>query len=567
MDKPATHYFQVGLTCTGMNADTVNFKMPAWTPGYYWIEDFAKNVVGFSAEDGEGKALLWKKTAKNIWQVLSGKSEIIQIHYNVYAFEQSVASPYLDNSHAYISPAGLFMYVSGLIQHPVQVVIKPYHEWSAISTGLDEMEGQPDTYYAPDFDVLYDCPVYIGNQEVWPFVVKGIPHYICVENPGSFNREKMVKDTKRIVEAASGIIGEIPYKHYTFIIMGDGRGGLEHQNSMAVFSSKTAYNPNDTSGYKRWLSFLSHEFFHVYNIKAIRPVALGPFDYDRENYTSMLWMSEGFTVYYEYLVLNRAGILNRKECLDQIRNCITAYENIPGHLFQSAAESSFDTWIQFFNRSSNSSNTTISYYDKGCAIGFLLDLAIRNNTNNEKSLDDVMRTLYQEYYKNKKRGFTDTEFRKTCETIARCLLPEIFDTYVSTTKEIDYAKYLNYAGLEISLTPGAQVIGYLGAKLGSINIKPVIRSVEWNSPAWQAGLSPEDTITEAKGIKIDLPELNRILRNSKPMDKLKLLVSNSAGKKEVTLIIGKKEERSFIITPKKNPSALQSLILNDLLKN
>ncbi|GAI19018.1 unnamed protein product, partial [marine sediment metagenome] len=269
-------------------------------------------------------------------------------------------------------------------------------------------------FFAADFDVLYDCPIFIGNQEVLSFEVQGIDHVVAIEEPGSFDRDKLVSVLKRMVEAAVSIIGDIPYRHYTFIMMGEGRGGLEHQNSMAVFSSVP--NLDDPNDYKGWLSFIAHEFFHLYNVKTIRPIALGPFDYDKENYTNMLWFSEGGTVYYEYLILNRAGFMSRDEVLEKIQNIIRSYENVPGRLYQSATEASFDAWIQpFFG----GADATISYYDKGAALGMLLDLKIRHETKPQKSLDDVMRILYQKYYKEKKRGFTDEEFRDVCESVAR----------------------------------------------------------------------------------------------------------------------------------------------------
>ncbi len=194
---------------------------------------------------------------------------------------------------------------------------------------------------------------------------------------------------------------------------------------MAVFSNRLDFESSEVSD--GWLSFIAHEFFHLYNVKTIRPVALGPFDYDKENYTDMLWFSEGVTSYYENLILNRAGFFSRDDVFREMKTTISNYENIPGHLFQSAASSSFDSWMLFFNRSENASNTTISYYDKGCALGMLLDLRIRYESGNKKSLDDVMQTLYKVYYKEKKRGFTDKEFRDVCEKAAGSSLDEIFE--------------------------------------------------------------------------------------------------------------------------------------------
>lgn len=451
MEDPATHYYHVELRCEGFDKKKMNFKLPAWTPGYYWVMDFAKNVIRFNAETGSGKKLDWDKVDKNNWEVDTYDAGVVIITYDVFANTHSVADPFIDESHAYISTAGVFMHPEGSLNTPVTLSLQPYRKWSVISTGLDMVAGESNTYSATDFDVLYDSPFYIGNQKTMSFEVKGIQHTVAMENPAIFDTVRLVGDLKKMVSAATDLMGHIPYKHYTFIIMGPGNGGLEHRNSTAVFSS-ARYTMDTKSSYNAWLSFLAHEYFHLYNIKAIRPIALGPFNYDKENLTHMLWVSEGFTVYYEYAVLNRAGLLTRQELLNSLTGDIAKFENVPGHQLQTATASSYDTWIQFFNKNENAANTTISYYDKGCALGALLDLKIRNETKNKKSLDDVMKTLYKDYYQGKKRGFTDLEFRQVCEMVAGTSLEEIF-SYASTVKDIDYQKYFAYAGLQIDLSP------------------------------------------------------------------------------------------------------------------
>jgi predicted metalloprotease with PDZ domain len=438
------------MTCTGLTSPLTNFKLPSWTPGYYIILDYAKNVTRFQAEGDNGTSLKWQKTTKNTWQVSTADSKTVRLDYDVFSCRVSVGEPYLDTGRAFMAPAGLFMYIEGKLDLPADVTVIPWNNFRTISTGLDPVAGKTSTFHASDFDVLYDSPILAGNQEVVTFEVRGTEHTMAIENPGSFDKEKIISDHRRMVESAADIIGEMPYKHYTFIIMNKGMGGLEHLNSMAVYTNTATFG--QTEGYDRWLSFVAHEFFHLYNVKRIRPVALGPFDYDKENYTDMLWFSEGGTVYYEYMVLNKAGLMDREKVLRSLAGVIRSYEGIPGHLYQSAAESSFDTWIQFFNRSENTQNTTISYYDKGCALTMLLDLKIRFETKNLKTLDDAMRTLYNDYYINKNRGFTDAEFREVCERTSGCKLSEIFDIYVPTTKEVDYNKYLGYAGLELVVT-------------------------------------------------------------------------------------------------------------------
>jgi predicted metalloprotease with PDZ domain len=339
-----------------------------------------------------------------------------------------------------------------------------------------------------------------------------------------------------------------------------GGGGLEHLNSMAVF-----YNPRSWSnprGYNRWLAFIAHEYYHLYNVKRIRPIALGPFDYDKENYTNLLWVSEGISVYYEYIILNRIGFLTREDFFERAQSFITSYETIPGRLFQSAEEASFDTWMQFFNRSENSSNTTISYYSKGAALGLLLDLKIRHETENRRSLDDVMRTLYRKYYQEKQRGFTDDEFRQECEKAAGCPLPEIFDVYVSTTQEIDYPKYFAYAGLEIDVIP-IEIPGIFGGgRVIEQEGKLIITGVEWDSPAWHGGLSARDEILFVDGIKASPSVLKNARDTKRPGDKIKLTVSRRGRSLEIEYILKPNMKRSFKIKPLPNPTPLQKKILD-----
>jgi len=565
MEDPHTHYYHVVLRCKGFTGDIQNFKLPVWTPGYYRIMDYAKNVLNFKAEDGAGNPLDWAKTTKNTWQVKSGEADPLIVRYDVYAFSRSVADSYLDDARAFICPTGVFMHVDGHLDQSVSVAFRPNDASHIISTGLDPVVGELNTFSAPNFDILYDCPVLIGSQEILHFDIQGIPHKIAIENLGNFDKEKFTADIQKVCEGAVRLIGEIPFRHYTFIMMESGGGGLEHLNSMAVF-----YNPSgweNSAGYKRWLAFIAHEYYHLYNVKRIRPVALGPFDYDRENYTNMLWVSEGCSVYYEYLILRRAGFLTREEFFDRVQGFISAFENRPGRLFQSARASSFDTWLKFFDRNENSANTTISYYDKGAALGLLLDLKIRHETGNRLSLDDVMRTLYFDYYKKKKRGFTDAEFRDECERAAGCSLPEIFEVFVPTVQDIDYAKYFAYAGLEIDTSyqelPGV----FFGASTCEQDGGLLIASVEWDSPAWKGGLSARDEILSVDGKKATGQSLRDTLSSKKPGDDLRMMVSRRGQRREIAIILTRKRERSFRIRPLQDPDPLQLKICDDWLRN
>lgn len=563
MERPDSHYFRVVLRCDGLRGASQDFKLPAWTPGYYMIMDYARNVLDFRAADAAGRPLAWEKTAKNVWRVRTGGAASIVVSYDVYAFARSVAESSLDDRQAFISPTGVFMHPAGRLLQPVTVAVKPF-DGARIATGLDPVEGRPDTFFAPDFDILYDSPILVGDLEVLPFEVRGVPHAFAGVDLGDFDRKRLISDLGRMIEAAVAMFGEIPYSRYVFLSIGPGGGGLEHLNSVALtFNAAGLKNP---FGYNNFLSFVSHEYFHHFNVKRIRPIALGPFDYDRENYTNMLWVSEGISVYYEDLVLNRAGLLGRAAVLERFRSAIARYENAPGSRFQSATQSSFDTWIRFFNRGGNAANTTISYYDKGAALGLLLDLAIRHHTANRKSLDDVMRTLYAEFYKEKKRGFTDDEFRQVCERAAGAPLEEIFDC-AATTKAVDYRKYLAYAGLEIDDTPREVPGAHLGAAAQDQDGRLVVSNIEWDSPAARAGLSVQDELLAVGGIRLSSRDgLGEILGRKKAGDRVKVLISRRGETREIEAVLGKKTEKSFRMTPAAAPGPLETAILKDWLR-
>ena len=450
MDEPASHLFRVVLRCEGLRTETMDFKMPVWMPGFYGIIDYAGKVRDFKAVDGAGNPLNWERLKPNLWRVRTENASPVTISYGVKADVPFIVNSLLDENHAYIAPVGVFMHAAGRFRHPVTVAIKSYEKWKDVATGLDPVPGKAFTFSAPDFDILYDSPILVGNLEMLPFEVRGIPHVFAGWNLRDFDHAAFISDLKRTVEAAVSIIGDVPYKRYAFLAVSPGRGGIEHLSSQAV--SLDGLAGYASGGRPRTLAFLAHEFFHLYNVKTIRPRELGPFDYDGPNRTNLLWMSEGFTVYYEYIILRRAGLLTPDELLESLGGRVSAVENRPGRFVQSAARSSYESWEQ--GPFGGSPEKTISYYDKGAVIGFLLDLKIRHETKGAKSLDDVMRTLYREYFKEKNRGFTDQEFQQVCELVAGGSLDEVFE-YAYTIKPVDYSKYLGYAGLELqsSATP------------------------------------------------------------------------------------------------------------------
>ena len=454
MPYPSSHYYHVELFSSGWSEGTVDFKMPKWMPGYYQIMNYAKAVEHFSAKDNNNNVPV-KNINDNTWQIAVTKNKPFNISYDVKADRQFVANSYLDSTRGYIIPNGLFVYIDGHLNTPVSVKILTNKNWSKIATGLEPVAGKLNEFTAPGFDILYDCPILMGNLEELPsFKVNGIEHRFIGYKLGDFDRIQFMANLKKVIEAAVAVIGDIPYKQYTFIGIGPGQGGIEHLNNTTVSFNGKGLNTAD--GMNRTMNFLAHEYFHHYNVKRIRPFELGPFNYDKENKTNLLWVSEGLSVYYEYLIVKRAGLISEQSLFNNFESSINAFENNPGRLYQSLTQASYETWSDGpFGKQGEDAKKSISYYDKGPVVGLILDFAIRHATQNKKSLDDVMRLLYWQYYKTLQRGFTDAEFQQACESLAGISLAHEFE-YVYTTKELYYNTYLAYAGLKIDVQAGPE---------------------------------------------------------------------------------------------------------------
>ncbi|MDB5200939.1 MAG: hypothetical protein JWQ27_348 [Ferruginibacter sp.] len=454
MPDPSNHSFHITLDCSGLPEQIINFKLPKWMPGYYQIMNYGDFIGEVSAKDKAGNELVIKKTSGNSWQLRVAKNRAFTLTYDVKAEKRFVANSFLDSSHAYLVPAATFFYIDGRLNSPVYVEVNP-GPWKQIATGLENVKGKPWNFFAADVDILYDCPLLIGNLQQLPsFYVKGKEHRFIGYKMGLFDEQLLMNNLEKMVKAASNIFGDIPYKQYTFIGIGPGRGGIEHLNNTTVsFDGKAL---NSAAGMHTMMSFLAHEYFHHYNVKRVRPFELGPFDYQKENRTNSLWISEGLSVYYEYIVLKRAGLINEETLLQDMERNINALENNPGRFHQSLVQASYDTWSDGpFGKQGADSNRSISYYEKGPIVGMFLDFAIRNATQNRRSLDDVFTFLYLEYYKKQHRGFTEAEFQQVCESVSGMSMASFFE-YIYTTQELDYHNYLEYAGLSISETTTAK---------------------------------------------------------------------------------------------------------------
>jgi predicted metalloprotease with PDZ domain len=536
--------------------------MPVWTPGSYLIREYARHVEDFKAKDTSGKDLTWQKINKNTWQINTKGAKELVVRYNVYANELTVRTNELNDQHAFFNNSALLMFPKDGLDKPSTVRVVPYGNWK-VATGLPKVENQTNTFRAENFDVLYDSPFEVGNFVETTFVFQGVPHRLIFEGEGNYDLQKTAKDIEKIVAQGVEIFGEIPYKDYLFIVNLRGGGGLEHLNSTALQWNKFGFKPE--ASYKSFLNLVAHEYFHLWNVKRIRPDALGPFDYENENYTKLLWVAEGGTAYYEGVLLRRAGLNTDKEVLNSKTALIQALQNRPGRTETSLENASFDAWIKYYRPDENAVNNQISYYDKGELVNFLLDIEIRSSSKGAKSLDDVMRYLYTEFFK-KNRNYTPEDYQRTSEMMAGKSLDEFFRKYVRGTEEIEYNKILNGIGLRINLDSDAKKQAFLGGTLAQDGEKLMIRALASDVPAYQFGLNTGDQIVAIDGNRASQTFLTSYMNEKKPGDKIKLTVFRFDALRDIEVTLGGRGKQDYAIVPVENPSEEQKRLYQDYLK-
>lgn len=560
MSKPSTHLIEVVMSIDWANMpEELEVKMPVWTPGSYLIREYARHVQDFTARSG-GAKLDWRKINKNTWQIDTNGTKSVKVIYRVYANELTVRTNELNDRHLFFTPAALLMFPKDHISSPSTVKVDPYGTWK-VATGLPPVAGQQNTFKAPNYDILYDSPFEVCDFAEKRFTVLGKEHRYVVCGEGSYDLDRMAADTAKIIEQAEKIFGELPYKNYTFILNLRGGGGLEHLNSTALQFPGWALGSDN--GYRRFLGLVAHEYFHLFNVKRIRPDALGPFDYEKENYTKSLWVAEGGTSYYENLLRLRAGLTSPGAVLSNEAGIIGSLYRQPGRFQTSLEEASFDAWIKYYRQDENSINNQISYYSKGELVSFLLDVMIRSRSNGAKSLDDVMRYLYNDYYK-KGKNYTPQDFQKACEMMAGSSLDGFFSRYVRGREEIDYDSILNLIGLELTAKIPESDKAYIGANLTPDGDGLKIRSIPADSPAWNAGLEVDDEIVAIDGHKISQQFLSQYLAMRKAGDKVRLSLFRRGELRTIDLELGKTPASGYAIVPVSNPTDEQKALYRGL---
>lgn len=460
------HYLLVSLdyrsTASATERELV-LNMPVWAPGYYEILNFPKHLCDFHATASDGQTLHWQKEGKNRWRVPVPQDGRVRVNYRIFANERDVASSRVEEDIAFVAPCGVFMHVDGQLDHPSTVAFHLPKGWTQVASGLkqgewDMNDQQADlsqdsltaVFQVKDFDTLYDSPLLLGHFRLDKFIHDGRWYEFALETPDGVDQLDLKGNFCRIVSAATQMMGHVPYTFYSLIHMGQGGGGLEHLNSQACYTDGTYWFKTRRQEVK-FLAFVAHEYFHLYNVKCIRPAELWPLNYDTEAITPMLWVSEGLTCYYEFRLLRYADIATPDEALELLTTYFSLYAPYEGQRHQSLRQSSYDIWLNFMNQDTNARDVRVNYYFKGPVVGLLLDIDIRRRTQQQHSLDDVMRLLYHRYYLELRRGFTEEEFWSACAEVAGGPLEQVRRS-VDTTEDIDYDAWLRDAGLYIDDT-------------------------------------------------------------------------------------------------------------------
>ena len=592
--EPHTHLVAVELAAEGVR-EPASLVMPSWTPGSYLVREFPRNVVQFEATDGARRPLPFAKTDKNTWRVDAPPDGTLRARWIVHADELTVRTSHVDATHAFLNGAGVFMYLEGRRDEPAEVEVHAPEGWH-VTTPLEALGER--RFRAADYDELVDSPFEVGRHPVAGWTVDGVPHRFAIWGRGNADPRRLAEDTTRIVLAERAMFGCLPYPAFTFFLhlTGGGGGGLEHRNSTALLADRWAFRGQPYEGV---LGLIAHELFHAWNGKRIRPAALGPFDYTRENYTRDLWVVEGITTYYTDLLLRRAGLISQDRYLAKLGEMISKFQTLPGRAVQPLADASFDTWIKFYRPDANTPNATISYYQKGALVALLLDMRIRAATGNARSLDDLMRVLW-ERWGARDEGFPEGAVEAVAEEVAGVQLRGFFDHALRSTGELDYAGALEVAGLMLlpaherpagaaaaagtgadpraapvaaetpSPDPSAERVrteSRTGLQLRAEGARIVVAHVLAGSAAWRAGVNAGDELVALDGFRIAGPDwLNARILERPPGSRATLTVFRRDELLNVALQVEAGPPQQLALHRVEHPSELQQAVLADWLR-
>ena len=542
--RPEAHLFAVEIQVPSPTPEGQAFAMPAWIPGSYMIRDFARHVVAFDAHCN-GEPLPWHKLDKHTWQ-LAPASGAVTVRLEVYAWDLSVRGAHLDTTHGYFNGSCVFLAAKGHEDQPCEVdILAPegaaYATWQ-LATGMPRLSGDAlgfGRFRADSYDALIDYPVEMGHFTHATFEACGVPHQVVLSGRHRADMARLCRDLKPICEQHIRLFGEpAPMQDYVFmtLVTGDGYGGLEHRNSTSLMCARsdlprlTDAPDQVREGYRNYLGLCSHEYFHSWNIKRIKPEAFTPFDLNQEVYTELLWAFEGITSYYDDLALVRSGLITPQSYLELLGQTISRVQRGSGTTRQTVTESSFDAWTRFYKQDENAPNAIVSYYAKGALVALALDLTLRDLTQEETSLDDLMRLLWQRYGQTGD-GVPERGIQALAEELAGQPLDDFFNLALYSTDPLPLADLLHARGVALNWRapashadnggkPAITTPVNLGVRLAEDPLGARIAVAYDQGAAMAAGLSAGDVIVALDGLKTDARKLDDQLAAYQPGERI-----------------------------------------------
>ncbi len=561
--EPHTHYAVVDARVPTGGRDRIELMMAVWTPGSYLVREFARNIEELSARAPDGAPLTIEKSKKNRWTVETGGAPSIELSYRVYGREMSVRTNWVESDFAMLNGAPTFLTLADdEAARPHDVTLEMPDGWTRSVTGLTPRTDRgPHAYRATDFDTLVDSPIVAGNPAVYEFTVEGTPHALVnVGESGVWDGPGSATDVETLTAELFRMWGEMPYKRYFFLNMiTEAGGGLEHRNSTMLMTSRWATSSRPS--YLRWLALVSHEQFHAWNVKRLRPIELGPFDYENEVHTESLWVVEGITSYYADLIVRRADLSTTEEYLEALSRQIRSLQTTPGRDVQPVALASYDAWIKYYRADENSPNTSVSYYTKGAVIGFLLDMRIRAATRGRQSLDDLMRLAYERF--SGSRGYTPEEFRAVAREVAGEDLSAWFAHALDSTAELEYDEALEWLGLEFTGAPvepeeaKEKAEGWIGLVTRVADGRRLIAQVRRDTPGYTAGFNVGDEILAIGDYRVLPAEWDERVTQTPPGTDISVLVSRRGALRRVAVEVGTQPAEPWDLAPLPEASAAQ----------
>lgn len=561
MPRPHSHLFEVEA-CFPAVGDELVVCLPVWTPGSYLVREYSRHVQEFTVVDEGGHPVPFERLDKRSFRIAT-QQKPVTCRYKVYANELTVRTSHLDGTHGYFNGATLFFYAEPLRTRACHVTIDAPAGWQTTVT----LPQEGAAFVAPDYDELVDSPFEIGTHTPIHFTAADVPHEIVLWGEPQLDEKKLVADLTRIIETEASLFGGLPMKRYVFFVYGTdkGRGGLEHKASTALLYPRTGFS--SPKGWEDFLTLCAHEYFHLWNVKRVKPARLVPFDYSQENYTELLWYFEGGTSYYDNLLTRRAGLMSGSRYLTRLGESLTALHGTPGRNVLPLAEASIISWTKHYRPDENTPNTAISYYLKGELVCALLDLSIRRATNDQRSLDDVVRLLWTRFGDG--RGVPEKAVEAAAEEVAGTSLRDFFARAVHGTAELSYDVF-DHVGLEVRFrtresnndkggTPprgnkAEKIEGWIGVLPRSGN---AIATVLDGSPAMTAGIYAEDEVLALDGLKCDAAGLLNRCEDKKPGEVVRVTLFRRDRLTEVSVTVGQKPADGAYLQKVERPSEAQ----------